>query len=92
MSKIYERNLSPTAARTSGRTLDYAAPVYDLSSGSLEFTIRAREDGLRIDAFVLSTDDSMTASELDAAFVPEPTSPLLLGALLSLGLIRRRRK
>lgn len=42
MPKIYERNMSAMASKTSGRTLDYAAPVYDWLAPLMVFGFEQR--------------------------------------------------
>lgn len=60
--------------------------------GAQTFVIGGREDGLRLDAFVFSTEANLTAAQLNTiAAVPEPTT-VLLGAMGLLGLAARRRK
>ena len=60
--------------------------------GVQTFVIGGRENGLRLDAFVFSTEANLTAAQLNTiAGVPEPTS-VLLGAMGLLGLASRRRK
>ena len=80
----------PTGAGRTGVT-DGDPGQYALSVGTTNFTIRGREDGLLIDAFVLDTDDTLNATQLDNALIPEPSA----FALLMLGLggfaLRRRR-
>jgi len=48
MPKIYEKKMSATAALTTGRTLDYAAPVYDWLAPIMVFGFEQRCAGLVI--------------------------------------------
>ncbi len=48
MPKIYERKMSATAAQTTGRTLDYAAPIYDWLAPLMVFGFEQRCAGLVI--------------------------------------------
>ena len=63
------------------------------AGGAVQWEIGARENGFDMDAFALvSTGQSVTDVELDAAVtIPEPTTTALLG-LGGLALILRRRK
>ena len=63
------------------------------TGGTVQWEIGARENGFDMDAFALvSTGQSVTDAELDAAVaVPEPSTTALLG-LGGLALILRRRK
>jgi len=67
--------------------------LYTLPVGTLDFVIGAREDGIFLDGFVLDTNGSATATELDAALdsVPEPSSTAIFAALAGFALLRRRR-
>jgi hypothetical protein len=57
---------------------NYDAPLYNVASaGTTTFTLGSREDGLRIDAVVFSTEDNLSEAQLIAA-VPEPGSLALL--------------
>jgi hypothetical protein len=72
-------------------TADEGAPSYTLSAGTNSFVIGGRETE-RIDAFVLSTDDSLSDAALDAAVIPEPsTLALLYLAGLAVYVLSRRR-
>lgn len=72
-------------------TSDFTSTTYNPGgAGTLDFTISGREDGLLIDAFVLSTDSNLSDTDLDNAVIPEPTALALLG-LGAAALLRRRR-
>ncbi len=59
MPKIYERKMSATAAQTTGRTLDYAAPVYDWLAPLMVFGFEQRCAGLVIQSLGLKKSHSV---------------------------------
>ena len=78
-------------AGTGGKDLTANAPSYTLAAGSNTIVFGGRESGFLIDAFVLSTDSTLSDTELtDAVAVPEPS---MLGLVLISGafvFLRRR--
>ena len=79
-----------------GGTTTGTAPLYTMAAGANTFTLRAREDGLMLDAvaFGSGADASITdASILDnalASVVPEPSAAALM--ILGVALLRLRRR
>jgi ubiquinone/menaquinone biosynthesis C-methylase UbiE len=53
MPKLIERHMSPTAAGTTGRTLDYAAPIYDWLAPLMVFGFEQRCAGLVLEQLEL---------------------------------------
>lgn len=53
MPKLIERNMSATAANTTGRTLDYAAPIYDWLAPLMVFGFEQRCAGLVLEHLAL---------------------------------------
>ncbi len=65
--------------------------VYSSAGADETFQIAGRETGLRMDAFAfVNVGEAPTASQLDAAVIPEPTAGLLL--VVGLGLLAVRRQ
>lgn len=61
------------------------------TAGTYTFTFGGREDGLKVDAFVFSTELDESDSTLNAAVaVPEPACLALIGTGLALIMTRRR--
>lgn len=73
-------------------TSDFTSTTYDPGgAGTFDFMISGREDGLLIDAFVLSTDSNLSDTELDAV-IPEPATLALLGLGGAVMLSGRKRR